>query len=913
MHAGILGPVGGEPTPSFTWLTGHVDEGRVKALENVRTQVQRILDQPILFHYTDHTTGHSDRVFGYLQQLVAENLSFAPEEAKLNELELVALTASVYLHDIGMQVPIFEQQKLEGCYFDFDLAERVRKKHAECSGVMIAKSIGPNRADYPTLGLDQDQILEDLTPIIKRICEHHSGDMPNLNDVESLYSKNVRVGLLTAILRLADALDLHQQRALLEKLKRFQIPLESQVHWWRHYYVQAVTVEKGVISIHMCFPSDFSAIYEDYFKTKVLNELSRELASSGRTLFENWVRVHLNETVRVSYDESYTRKALPSALVDYIDQELARKQEPVETIRERLRKVELVQSSKSDWMSYWSFKGNPWTDSPLYYRDTEFVLTENIKEILAEMASLKQGKRGELRLLIGGRGSGKTTFFNATGEALEDKAVRIKYIDVLDGLTSPRHPSEIYSYVMRRIFDCLNIDSSVEYSEKAFREVIRNYHLEKTVIGIDNLDQFDETKDLPIIQQFFRMSQSAIQEIKSKCVLVISCSPKWSDILQSMDLGYLGFKAAWQLKPFSKDDIRELVAKRLAFSSLEAENVISEDALPLLAMMTEGNPRRVVQTAEEWCKLGAARRARPITKTFLEKEMVYEIVSRSRTLIDQIARHSKLLSEAVSRIYLFVQDMDRTKLSADRGWTYFSKIVAAGLPVDQVDGPYETSLAYVATKYSRKIAHSDSFSIVWLPRSVVKDFFDQWKKSDLAFADFMTVYRAEPFIPHDFDLDTVKIVDVGKLIPDARESFTEAKEKYEALLKTKAAPLKAIEDTWEIVLLLLQTLYIQFKVLDAAKFKEWKKRDDLGRVRMTRDERIQESWNYYHLLPDLSEKVGYIRYFEDVLFLLKKREKVLRTPPQYLNQFTETDADVCILALKKVYLELTGIFFRTQS
>jgi energy-coupling factor transporter ATP-binding protein EcfA2 len=765
-----------------------------------------VLDEPILFHYTDHTTTHSDRVFGYLQHLVYENLNFAPADLRLNDLELVALSASAYLHDIGMQVPIFEQKKLEGCYFDFELAEKVRKKHAECSGLMIAKSIGPSRADFPTLGLDQDQILEDLTPIIKKICEHHSGELPNLNEAESLYSKNIRIGLLTAILRLADALDLHQQRARLEKLKRFQIPLESQVHWWRHYYVQGVTVERGVISIHMCFPSDFSAVYEDYFKTRVLREINRELSPTQTVLFDNWVRVHLNDKVKVSYDESYTRRALPSALTGYIDQELAQKKEPVETIRERLKNVIPVQSSKSDWMSFWSFKGNPWSDGPLYYRDAEFVLTENIKQILAEMAGLKDGKRGELRLLIGGRGSGKTTFFNATGEALEGMGTRIRYVDVLDGLTAPRHASEIYNYVMRRVFDCLNIDSAVQYSDKTFRELIRNYHLEKTVIGIDNLDQFDEIKDLPVIQQFFRMSQSAIQEIKSKCILVISCSPKWSEILKAMDLSYLGFKAAWQLKEFTKEDIAALLGKRLAFSSLELGGVISQDALSLLALMTEGNPRRVVQTAEEWSKLAAARRVRPISKAFLEKEMVYEILGRSRTLIDQIVRQSKTLSEAVSRVYLFVQDMDRMKLSADRGWTYFSKIVGGGLPVDQVDGPHESSLAYVASKYSQKIADSDTFKITWLPRPVVREFFDQWKKSNLSFADFMTVYRAEPFVPHDFDLDAVKIVDVSRLAVEAREPFAEAKEKYEALLKTKSPPLKAIEDSWDVVLLLMESL-----------------------------------------------------------------------------------------------------------
>lgn len=897
--------------PSFDWLNPYVEPSKIRALENVRAQAQRILDEPILFHYTDHTIAHSDRVFGYLHDIVSENLNYAPADLKLNDLELIALVTSVYLHDIGMQVPMFEQRKLERCFLDHELAERVRQKHAECSGIMISRSIGPSRGDYPTLGLDQDQILQDLVPTVKKTCEHHSGEIPDLSEAESLYSKSVRVGLLTAILRLADALDLHQQRVQLEKLKRFQIPIDSQVHWWRHYYVQGLTIQKGVISVHMCFPSDFSGVYEDYFKTKVLHEIQRELSSSETVLFENWVRIHLRETVKVSHDESFTRRGLPSALVEYIDHELAEKKVPIETIRQRLKQTESVPSSKSDWISYWSFKGNAWTDGPLYYRDAEFVLTANINQILDEVTGLKEGKRGELRLLIGGRGSGKTTFFNATVETLEEAGVRMRYIDVLEGLTTPNHPAEIYDYVMRRIFDSLNIDSAVDYSDKSFRELIRGYHFGKTVIGIDNLDQFDEIKDLPLIQQFFRMSQSIIQEMKSKFVLVISCSPKWSGILESMDIGYLGVGAAWRLTAFTVKDIENLLTKRLVFSSLNLSDVVSQDALPLLAMMTEGNPRRVVQTTEEWCKRAASSRVRPVTKAFLEREMVYEIGTRSKSLIEQIARQSKLLSEAVSRIYLFVQDIDRMRLAADRGWTYFSRIVAGELPTDQVEGPYESSLAYVATKYSRKTPQSDSFNISWIPRPAVKGFFEQWKRSNLTFPDFMTVYRSDPFVPPDFDLDAVKVVDPKKLNPDAREPFLEATERYEALLKTKPPPLKAIEESWGVVAGLLKALCIQFKVIDPSKLKEWEKRDNLGRIRMSSEERIQEAWNYYHLLPDLSEKVGYIRYFEDLLFLLKKREKVLRTPPRYLDQFSEADTDVCVIATKKVYQELTRIFFRS--
>jgi hypothetical protein len=157
------------------------------------------------------------------------------------------------------------------------------------------------------------------------------------------------------------------------------------------------------------------------------------------------------------------------------------------------------------------------------------------------------------------------------------------------------------------------------------------------------------------------------------------------------------------------------------------------------------------------------------------------------------------------------------------------------------------------------------------------------------------------------------MVDPAKLERDAREPFVEAKEKFETIVKTKLPPLKAIEDSWDIVQLLLESLYIQFGVVDAQKLHEWKKRDHLNRVRMTPEERMDEAWGYYKLLTELSTKVGYICYFEDIQFILRKREKVLKTPPRYLNQFTERDGEVCVLAVKKIYAELTGIFLRSST
>ena len=61
---------------------------------------QNIWNRVLLRHYTNHGLDHSERMIEILNTLLSNGV-------KLNEHEKFILLSSIYLHDIGMQSPIY--------------------------------------------------------------------------------------------------------------------------------------------------------------------------------------------------------------------------------------------------------------------------------------------------------------------------------------------------------------------------------------------------------------------------------------------------------------------------------------------------------------------------------------------------------------------------------------------------------------------------------------------------------------------------------------------------------------------------------------------------------------------------------------------------------------------------------------
>ena len=76
-------------------------EEKVTFLNSVRDNVKPILATNLMPHFTDHSVEHSDRIVGYVDNLIKPIME---TENKLSEEELTILYSACYLHDIGMQL-----------------------------------------------------------------------------------------------------------------------------------------------------------------------------------------------------------------------------------------------------------------------------------------------------------------------------------------------------------------------------------------------------------------------------------------------------------------------------------------------------------------------------------------------------------------------------------------------------------------------------------------------------------------------------------------------------------------------------------------------------------------------------------------------------------------------------------------
>src|SRR5205085_7956085 len=74
---------------------------------------------------------------------------------------------------------------------------------------------------------------------------------------------NLRIELLSALLRIADILDLSRRRANRPKALTLNLSLESQTHWWRHHYTEDIVIDQNqkLVSVWFDFPRTRAAEY----------------------------------------------------------------------------------------------------------------------------------------------------------------------------------------------------------------------------------------------------------------------------------------------------------------------------------------------------------------------------------------------------------------------------------------------------------------------------------------------------------------------------------------------------------------------------------------------------------------------------------------------------------------------------
>lgn len=231
--------------------------------EMVRTFVNRILShqipeslQVVATHtefFTDHGTSHVERVIAKLESLSA----LVP--GGLNEREQFFLLTGSYCHDLGMFL----------CRLPNEAARETRAHHNERSADLIERLV---TGGYVNL----DQFEVSVTKHLVRA--HRAVSLDDVPEEQSIEQFTVRMRLLSAMLRIADACDMDHTRAP-EAVFRFlydTIPSSSRQYWRQHQIVAAVNFnsEHGAIVISVQINGGF---VEKFDRMRMTNTLSREL------------------------------------------------------------------------------------------------------------------------------------------------------------------------------------------------------------------------------------------------------------------------------------------------------------------------------------------------------------------------------------------------------------------------------------------------------------------------------------------------------------------------------------------------------------------------------------------------------------------------------------------------------------
>jgi len=233
------------------------DNGLYQKFNQLKETIHEIFwsQGQIIPHFTDHSDRHSKRMIQICDHATRRL------EKDLNAKEIYRLLASIYLHDVGMQL-IGPDWNLE----DLSLIEftQIRKEHVRRSVELIKKMVDPYTPS-PYFGenlpikfygsLDRAAAYD----ICTIVGAHMDIDAP----IEDFHSNDeeVRLPLLCALLKFADSLDITEKRVFFNVLDFAKINIQSRAIWEKYRYVQRVEISDcrgDYITLHYQFPEQLN-------------------------------------------------------------------------------------------------------------------------------------------------------------------------------------------------------------------------------------------------------------------------------------------------------------------------------------------------------------------------------------------------------------------------------------------------------------------------------------------------------------------------------------------------------------------------------------------------------------------------------------------------------------------------------
>jgi len=439
-------------------LERRLDRRHRALLEIIRGKVNDIWQAPQHKDFTDHKPeGHSRRIIAILNSLCSEMME--KKDKRLSIQEIFILLASAYLHDIGMQYN--KNPKLT--------LIRNRDRHHLLSEKMILGS-ARNPHKWPRLEIP-DEYVEEIAKVSKghRKTDLWSQECDTV--VKGTGDGSIRLRLLTALLALADDLDITFERVIMGNLNLREVPQESRMRWWLCHYVDGVEIRGGWICIHFTLPA---RSYKDLVASAVESQLENSLKKFRSFLWDYDIRLYLGDskfrysTVKESMSEEdldFLRRNLPKLSgasqlrIEHEKSEYLRKaQEPI-GLNAEYRRYEIVLQDSRETLGilegeilYSAIIKNETSETKPLFQDGK--VCDGQTTIPQPLLSKIPSDAEDIASFEGLRIDGEAVSFRKQFKFLDStrKELGITRIVLCDSTVAPKHKCAV-SYTEKFLFD----------------------------------------------------------------------------------------------------------------------------------------------------------------------------------------------------------------------------------------------------------------------------------------------------------------------------------------------------------------------------------------------------------------------------------------------------------------------------
>ena len=241
-------------------LRNKLGEKFAPKLNIIEQEANTIWKKGELYHvyYTLHGLDHSNYVITILEKLI----NGLNSHDNLNETEIFCLLSAAFLHDVGMQCKYPNDVERAAQISDtkkrpYTFQDLIRDEHHKRSGSYIKNN---------SKNLKLDPIEAECIRLISEGHRKTKLESEEYND-QPIGLNRVRVRLLSALLRLADELDITYERApeTLFDILKSDIPNYSRIQWLKHYYTSGILIntqqetngkKKTSLEIHCQYPDE---------------------------------------------------------------------------------------------------------------------------------------------------------------------------------------------------------------------------------------------------------------------------------------------------------------------------------------------------------------------------------------------------------------------------------------------------------------------------------------------------------------------------------------------------------------------------------------------------------------------------------------------------------------------------------